>query len=179
MKGTISERLRKRGSYGDARLSRPHDALANEAADTIDALELALLEARPYVPEHHGAVMNKIDAALAKEMRDGIPEDIMEVATDVARKVIFEANGNLSPAELRAGANTVALALMAERKQIPKAVAADAMDIMDATLLADMEGEDPSEVIARALREERKRAAQIVDEQIGPNAISDAIRNGE
>lgn len=39
---TIADRLRERCAYGDARLTKPHDALSSEAADLIEAQERAI-----------------------------------------------------------------------------------------------------------------------------------------
>ena len=51
-----------------------------------------------------------------------IPADLRERARDTARKVIFEANGDLS--ELDIGTNAIIIALLAEREQCAK-IAAD------------------------------------------------------
>lgn len=57
-RGAISARLRGGRHWVTA-------ADCKAAAETIDALVEALGEARLYVPEHHGPVIHKINAALA------------------------------------------------------------------------------------------------------------------
>lgn len=51
---------------------------------------------------------------------ESIPQDIREKAKDIARKVIFESSGDLSPSELAIAANTITVALMEERTKRQK-----------------------------------------------------------
>lgn len=51
-----------------------------------------------------------------------IPEDVMEAARDVARKVLFEAGVIVTPENLAIAANAVVIALKAERGRCEAAI---------------------------------------------------------